>query len=309
MADLDENKITKQGRFHSGRRKIEDPDALINDMPIICERIRFYRERKGIEQKMLAEAIGIKKNAVSNWESGRSRPDMALLPKICKVLEVSIDELFGLPAPTVPVPEPAITLSSGKTSAADRAMEKYIRLNRTHRSVVDTLLDKLGEVEDEELYDSITEETIFTKQLSAGYDPGLEFDDPGETIHLYRDKVDPAMDCIFPVSGDSMEPDFHDGDRVMVQRITDGSGLEPGEIGAFIFGNETYIKQYSKAGLRSLNKKYKMMRFNDDESVYIIGRVLGVLDPAAIVSYEDMVRYEKAKKRIEEREAEESEEE
>lgn len=305
MADQDKTKKMNQSRPYSGRRKIEDPDALINDMPIICERIRFYRERKGIEQKMLAEAIGIKKNAVSNWESGRSRPDMALLPKICKVLEVSMDELFGLPAPGESAPKPDTTTPSRKLSGEEIAMEKYLRLSRVHRSVVDALLDKLGEVEDDALYDSITEETLFTKQLCAGYDPGLEFDDPGETIHLYRDKIDPRMDCIFPVSGDSMEPDFHDGDRVMVQRLHDRSELEVGEIGAFIFGNETYIKQYSKAGLRSLNKKYKMMRFHEDESVYIIGRVLGVLSPDAVVSYEDIMRYEKAKKRIEEREAEE----
>lgn len=299
MADQDESNRMQQRRSYSGRRKIEDPDAIINDMPIICERIRFYRERKCIGQKMLAEAIGVKKNAVSNWESGRSRPDMALLPKICKVLEVSIDELFGLPAPGGSVTKSAITMSSGKASAAEIAMEKYLRLSRVHRSVVDALLDKLGEVEDEVLYDSITEETLFTKQLCVGYDPGLEFDDSGETIHLYRDKIDPRMDCIFPVSGDSMEPDFHDGDKVMVQRLHDRSELEVGEIGAFIFGNETYIKQYSKAGLRSLNKKYKMMRFHEDESVCIIGRVLGVLRPDAVVSYEDMVRYERAKKRIE----------
>ncbi len=137
MANLDENKITKQGRFHSGRRKIEDPDALINDMPIICERIRFYRERKGIEQKMLAEAICIKKNAVSNWEGGRSRPDMALLPKICKVLEVSMDELFGLPAPGESAPKPDTTMPSRNVSAEEIAMEKYLRLSRVHRSVVD----------------------------------------------------------------------------------------------------------------------------------------------------------------------------
>lgn len=96
-----------------------------------------------------------------------------------------------------------------------------------------------------------------------------------------------------------MEPDFHNGDLVMVQRLSDRSDLYYGEIGAFSVRNETYIKQYSKRGLISLNKKYKLMRFTEDESVYLIGRVLGVLDPNAIVSYEDMQRYERVKKRLE----------
>ena len=302
MADQEN---TKEKRAYKGRRRIEGPDAIGNEIPVICENIRFYRERKGLEQKMLAEAIGIKRNAVCNWENGRARPDLTLLPRICKVLEVSMDALFGLEN-TAPKPKPAITVSTRQKTANDLLLEKYIRLNKGHRSLVDAMLDKLGEVEDDALYDSITEGIQFSKQLSAGFDPGCEFDDPGETIYLYRDKIDPAMDCVFPVSGDSMEPEFHNGDLVMVQRLHDNSELEPGEIGAFICGNETYIKVYSKAGLRSLNKKYKMMRFNAEEQVYVIGRVLGVLDPAAIVSFEDMQRYERAKKRIEEREAEEN---
>ena len=273
---------------------------------IVCQRIRFYRERKGLEQKDVAAFLGIHGNSVCNWENGRTRPDISQLPKLSELLGVSIDELFNLPAPAVPEQTPVISVEKcRKTNRNDILMEKYHRLSKAHQEFFDAMLDKMGDVEDEELYYSITEETAFSKQLAAGFDPGLEFDDPGETIHLFRDKIDSRMDCVFPVSGDSMEPDFHDGDLVMVHRLSDGSGLEQGEIGAFIFGNETYIKQYSKAGLRSLNKKYKMMRFNEDERVFIIGRVLGVLPPEAIVEYEDICRYEKAKKRIEEREEEE----
>ena len=40
------------------------------------------------------------------------------------------------------------------------------------------------------------------------------------------------------------------------------------------------------------------MHFGADDDVYLIGRVLGVLDPDAVVSYEDMVRYERVKKRL-----------
>jgi phage repressor protein C with HTH and peptisase S24 domain len=110
------------------------------------------------------------------------------------------------------------------------------------------------------------------------------------------------MDCIYPVNGDSMEPEFHSGDYVMVQRLTDSSELAYGEIGAFAFHNETYIKEYSRIGLRSLNKKYKVMRFNDDDNVFIIGRVLGVLPAEAIVDFETAKRYERIRKAMEEAE-------
>lgn len=272
--------------------KPSNPDEIF----AICQRIKFYREKKGIEQKQLAAILDIHPNAISNWENGRSRPDMSFLPAICEALDISLLDLFDIPAPVTSEPQAVTT----KLSADDEALlTNYHMLSKGHQSSIITMIDKLKEVEEDELYYSITEETKFSKELAAGFDPGCEFDDKGETVYLYKNMVNPRMDCIFRVNGDSMEPDFHNGDHVMVQRLTQQAELNPGEIGAFIFGNETYIKQYQKSGLRSLNKKYKVMKFTEDDSVYIIGRVLGILPEEAFVSFEDSQRYERAKKRIE----------
>ncbi|MCQ2417791.1 MAG: helix-turn-helix domain-containing protein [Oscillospiraceae bacterium] len=277
---------------YPGRRSLNN-----GEVPVICQKIKLYREQIGLEQKTLAAEIGVISNAVSNWENGRSRPDIALLPKICQALDVSMDELFDMPVKAAEE-KPVITAGESK-SAYDSVLDQYLALSPRDQSVISSMIEKLREIEDNELYDSITEEIKFTKQLAAGYDPGCEFDDMGETIYLYKNKIHPRMDCIFQVSGDSMEPDFHNGDHVMVQRLSQQSELIPGEIGAFIFGNETYIKQYQKSGLRSLNKKYKMIKFTEEDSVFIIGRVLGVLPEDAVVSLENSIRYENAKKRIE----------
>ena len=86
-------------------------------------------------------------------------------------------------------------------------------------------------------------------------------------------------DLVFPVSGNSMEPHYHDGDLVLVQRYPGCPALQYGETGAFMIGNSAYIKVYDKDGLYSLNRYYKTMTFSDDDSVYLIGRVLGILDP------------------------------
>lgn len=304
MADQNEPKKARLDRPYAGRRSMQETtnsDAE-KEIPVLCRQIRFYREKKGIEQKELAAKVGIKSNAVSNWENGRTRPDIALLPLICQVLDVSLDELFDIKKPsTEPIEEkkPAITMTKSPVTEEDILLEGFQQLSEGHRSVVSSMVRQLCDVEDQELYNSISEETFFSKGLCAGFDAGVEYEDQGEPIHLYKSKVHPLMDCVFPVSGDSMEPDFHNGDLVMVQRLSDRSDLYYGEIGAFSVRNETYIKQYGKRGLVSLNKKYKLMRFQEDESVYLIGRVLGVLDPDAIVSYEDMQRYERIKKRME----------
>ena len=65
----------------------------------------------------------------------------------------------------------------------------------------------------------------------------------------------------------------------------------PGDVGAFMIDNETYIKEYQPDGLHSLNPKYDVMRFSDEESVYLIGRVMGVLSPESIATEADVKRY------------------
>lgn len=58
--------------------------------------IAYYRHRAGMTQDMLAAALGVSSQAVSKWERNLSCPDMAFLPLISDILDVSIDELFAL---------------------------------------------------------------------------------------------------------------------------------------------------------------------------------------------------------------------
>ena len=74
--------------------------------------------------------------------------------------------------------------------------------------------------------------------------------------------------------------------------ILDATDLTDGEIGAFIVRNETYIKKFTEDGLHSLNPAYPVMMFTDEETVYVIGRVLGILDPADIATESDVNRFE-----------------
>ena len=60
--------------------------------------LRFSEELKnsGIKQTDLAKAIGISKQCVSDFKSGRSFPSIQTLKLICKYLDVSADYLLGL---------------------------------------------------------------------------------------------------------------------------------------------------------------------------------------------------------------------
>lgn len=52
------------------------------------------RLSKGMTLKQAAEAIGVTVQAISLWETEKTMPSAALLPKIASVYETTIDSLF-----------------------------------------------------------------------------------------------------------------------------------------------------------------------------------------------------------------------
>lgn len=59
---------------------------------------RFIAERRklaGFTQVQLAEKLNITDRAVSKWETGRSMPDSALMPELCELLHITINDLFN----------------------------------------------------------------------------------------------------------------------------------------------------------------------------------------------------------------------
>ena len=62
----------------------------------IGNRIRKYRENRGLSQKELAELIGVSNSRVSNWEQGINRPDADIIANICTALNVSPSELLDV---------------------------------------------------------------------------------------------------------------------------------------------------------------------------------------------------------------------
>ena len=61
---------------------------------MIAKNIKKFRELKNISQSELAEKLNVTRQAVSNWETGKTQPDIDTLHKIADMLEISIDELI-----------------------------------------------------------------------------------------------------------------------------------------------------------------------------------------------------------------------
>lgn len=62
---------------------------------ILGIKIKEFRTKKGITQEELGQLVGVTTQAVSKWERGGT-PDAEILPNIARVLDVSIDALFGV---------------------------------------------------------------------------------------------------------------------------------------------------------------------------------------------------------------------
>ncbi len=53
------------------------------------------RSEKGLSQSQLAQLLGVTNKAVSKWETGASKPNTNLIPKLAEILGVSVEELFA----------------------------------------------------------------------------------------------------------------------------------------------------------------------------------------------------------------------
>ena len=61
----------------------------------IGNRIAALRREKNLKQDDLAQMLEVSPQAVSKWENDQTCPDISLLPKLAKILGVSVDELLS----------------------------------------------------------------------------------------------------------------------------------------------------------------------------------------------------------------------
>ena len=61
----------------------------------ISKNLLYYRKKAGLTQKQLADMIGVKNTAVSNWESGNNSIDIDTLCSVCDVFGITLNDIYG----------------------------------------------------------------------------------------------------------------------------------------------------------------------------------------------------------------------
>ena len=66
---------------------------------MFAEQMRRLRQRNGMTQQALADALGASTSAVQKWERGQSEPNTRTLQRMADLFGVSLDELCDHHAP------------------------------------------------------------------------------------------------------------------------------------------------------------------------------------------------------------------
>ena len=235
----------------------------------IGTQIKTFRKSAGFTQDELAKRLNTTKQTISRYEKGDRKANQDMLFELCDIFGVSIDDFF--PSQN----------ESTQTPTTSPIQSIYDQLAPPRQRKVITYAEKLRDEQEERRNAKINEVSEKVVQL-YGYDyydhaasagTGQYLNDVRvERIEL---PVDVDADFVIPIKGDSMEPDYLDGDLVFIQTSVD---LNDGVIGVFNYNGEAYIKQLvidtEQSYLHSLNPAYKDMPITPETDFRIIGEVV-----------------------------------
>ena len=112
-------------------------------------------------------------------------------------------------------------------------------------------------------------------KVSAGLGEALDDEDNWEDIEVVSTPESEMADFAITVVGESMSPDFHDGDIVLVKEQPE---IEIGQIGIFICNNEGFIKEAGRDRLISHNPKFDDIYPSENSEIICEGLVLGIAE-------------------------------
>lgn len=235
-------------------------------MSFVGEQIKKYRNIKGMTQQDIADALGESSGRVIyNWEKGIGRPDCYKLARLCDLLEVSADELIGCKS-----------MADRPTATEWTTIQKYRALDEHGKEVVDYLIDseyKRVATLSRKPKPRMLKIDYYTLPASAGTGNFLDSEFAEELLVPESAEAEQA-DFVISVGGDSMEPTYHDGDKVFVEKC---DSVDIGEVGIYVVNGEAYIKELGNHKLISYNEKYKPIPLTENDSVYCCGRVIGIV--------------------------------
>ena len=237
----------------------------LGNKKIMANNIRRHLDSLGLNVKDFATLMNFKYTTVLDWVNAKTYPRIDKIELMANYFKVDKSDLVERYTPS--------------TSLLQQINDTVAQLTPPNQKIVLRTSEELLESQNEE--ETQPNEVLEVIQLYS-YD---YYDHPasagtGQYLNDVRVErielpVDIDADFVIPIKGDSMEPDYHDGDLVFIQTSVD---LNDGVIGVFNYNGDAYIKQLvidkDQAYLHSLNPAYKDMPITSDTDFRIIGEVV-----------------------------------
>ncbi|MDE6742540.1 MAG: helix-turn-helix domain-containing protein [Lachnospiraceae bacterium] len=115
------------------------------------EKLKEIRKKEGISQEQLAERIGVTRQAITKWETGKGLPDIENMVIIAEIFKTTIDELLTASA-TKAAPETFVYTSE---TIYDIDCEKHFDVNIGSAATI-----MLSSGDDEKLHVKLSSETL-----------------------------------------------------------------------------------------------------------------------------------------------------
>ena len=265
-------------------RKLTAEETKERNIELYGSKIKSLRAKAGFTVEDLASRLHVTSGSIRNWECGLARPDLELLTRMFSVLNVSPNEFFGIRG-----------VGSSLTVDEQSLIDSYRLLDDLHKEDVQAFVDALISKAHIRLlrtrYDLMNSVVDHERTAAAGSGTDWpDHPDSTETV-LFDSYAVSHADEIITVVGDSMEPQYSDGDKVLVQYCEE---IRIGDIGIFYApGYGGLIKQRAYDRLHSLNPDFDDI-FPYEDGARTIGKVLGKITPDMIPDQEDVELYHEA---------------
>lgn len=240
----------------------------LGNKKIMANNIRRHLDSLGLNVKDFAALMNFKYTTVLDWVNAKTYPRIDKIELMANYFKVDKSDLVERYTPS--------------TSLLQQINDTVVRLTPPNQKIVLQTSEELWESQKagSKTYRQTNEVSEVLQLYSYDYYDHPASAGTGQYLNDVRVEqielpVDIDADFVIPIKGDSMEPDYHDGDLVFIQTSVD---LTDGVIGVFNYNGDAYIKQLvidkEQAYLHSLNPAYKDMPITPETDFRIIGEVV-----------------------------------
>lgn len=225
----------------------------------LCE----ARKKQGISQKQMAillnkKGVRVTNQAVSKWESGASLPNAVQFLIICDVLNIT--DIGGL------FLGKSGALGAGLNAAGRQRLSEYADMLRDSGLYDDPAVEGPRGTRIRKL-------PVFDLEQASA--KGQLLDSSDYEMMIVGSEVPLCANFGIIVSGESMEPDYINGQVVW---ITQQPKLEHGEVGVFKYESKYYFKRLrDRVGgtrLQSIDSNYPDVIITNPERMVMYGKVI-----------------------------------